>query len=165
MISLFQVSTRAPLFPIHHSRTSQPFIHDLVTNLENRLNPDDDVDVLSAFAIVFDATSYPQLERELRDHGSQALAVLSDRFDTLLSVDELRTTFLQFKYTTHAHGLMSFSDTCTLVIKEYQRDFPAFATLANIASVIVVVTDLSAVFRVNVGSASRTVSKQKCGHI
>ena len=111
--------------------------------------------------IVFDATSYPQLERELRNHGNQAFAVLSDRFDTLLSADELYTTFLQFS----AHGPIYLSDTCTLVIKEYQRDFPAFATLANIASVIVIVTDLSAVFRVNVGSASRTVSKQKCGHI
>ena len=73
-----------------------------MTNLENHF-PNDDLDVLSVFPIVFDATSYPHLERELRDHGNQALAVLSDRFDTLLSADELSTTFMQFEYTMRAH--------------------------------------------------------------
>ena len=96
-------------------RTS--FLHDLVTNVENRF-PDDDLDVLSAFAIVFDATSYPQLERELRDHGNQALAVLSDltHFCQQTNCAQLSCSLS----TRCAHTDQCLSVSCTLVIKEYQ---------------------------------------------
>ena len=111
------------------------FIQELITNLENRF-PENDLDVLSSFSGVFEAQKYPQADRELRDYGTQALGLLIDRFDTLVVREELRTIFLQFKYTIRAHGPMSFSDTCAVVITDYNANFPAFATLAQIGSVI-----------------------------
>ena len=36
------------------------------------------------------------MERELRDHGNQALVVLVEQFATLVSTDELEQPVLQF---------------------------------------------------------------------
>ena len=98
-----------------YKTTCTNFIEELISNLGNQY-PERDLDVLSALATIFDVRNYPLADRMLRDHGNEALQLLSERFgqpvgSELVSPENLLNQFLQLKYTMRAHGPVVFVDT------------------------------------------------------
>jgi hypothetical protein len=107
--------------------------------------PRPSLDMVAAFAVIFDPLCYPQALEELGAHGEGVLQVLLQGFAPLVVCQHALGDFVLFKRMVSSLGRLSPWALCAKLActhSELHELFPDFATLAALALVLPVGTGL-----------------------
>ena len=111
------------------------YLNQLINNLHDRF-PEDDLELLECFDVIFNPRRLPDDVRELGKHGIQQLNKLCHHFETVLDSDKCKNQFLQFKHLLRSYRAMNFEQFTSTLIHEYKHVHPDFVQLALISLVI-----------------------------
>ena len=112
------------------------YLENLIENLNVRF-PDDELDILQSFDIIFNPKRYPQPGHTLTTYGHDNLNSLCDQYDYLLDVNRCKGQFLQFKHFVASYkNVHNFDKFVELLLDDYSDIYPDFAILASVAVII-----------------------------
>ncbi|XP_046567332.1 zinc finger protein 862-like [Haliotis rubra] len=124
--------------------TRSGFITDLCDALRKRF-PEDSLSVIVSLDKILNPSKYPSSRNDIGQYGSDSLEVVLAYFtsddvtvNNLIGIDtdRARRDFSQFKRTLANLGTKTLTNTCRLLVNDYQVLFPDFAVMATIALTI-----------------------------
>ena len=110
---LLTITTSEPGYEVRRR-----YLNQLINNLHDRF-PEDDLELLECFDVIFNPRRLPDDARELGKHGIQQLNKLCHHFETVLDSDECKNQFLQFKHLLRSYRAMNFEQFTSTLIHEY----------------------------------------------
>lgn len=114
--------------------TKNSYIDNLINNLKRRF-PDDDLDLLKAFDVLFNPRCYPP--NNLHQYGDSSLDLLLGHFDSCTDEQRCRAQYLHFKHFVHSYkNILNFEQLIETLLLYHEAQYPNFATLGKIALVI-----------------------------
>ena len=107
---LLTITTSEPGYEVRRG-----YLNQLINNLHDRF-PEDDLELLECFDVIFNPRRLPDDVRELGNHGIQQFNKLCHHFETALDSDRCKNQFLQFKHLVRSYRAMIFEQfTNTLI--------------------------------------------------
>lgn len=98
------------------------------------------MDVLKSLDTIFNPINYPSTKDGLRNHGQEELEFLIGYYGStekgIIDGDSLRNDFMYFKQIAFNFKSLNMAHFIKKIIAEYNNEFPEFAKLAKIASVL-----------------------------
>ena len=83
------------------------YLNQLINNLHYRF-PEDDLEILECFDVIYNPRRLPDDVRKLGNHGIQQINKLYHHFETVLEYDRCKNQFLQFKHLVRSYRAMDF---------------------------------------------------------
>ena len=118
------------------------FIQKILKELESRF-PAADRGILSCLDYILSPKYLPLADDEIGSHGEQELETViklygkaDEKSPAVIDADQARKDYMHFKYLLNSNRHLTITSMCAELITKYAAEFPDFATLAKIYSIV-----------------------------
>lgn len=107
------------------------FVGHLLAEFESRFPPDD-MKILRDLNTILNPALLPSDYEGIISHEEVELDRVLDFYGNLLNREELKHSFVQFKYLLNVNKQLSLQEICKDIITKQSETFPGFANMASI---------------------------------
>lgn len=110
------------------------FVGHLLAEFESRFPPDD-MKILRDLNTILNPALLPSDYEGIISHEEVELDRVLDFYGNLLNREELKHSFVQFKYLLNVNKQLSLQEICKDIITKQSETFPGFANMASLLTI------------------------------